>query len=36
MEQRRLGDLIDDLEAGKHVDVQEIDRALDHANELGR
>ncbi len=36
MEQLRLGDLIDDLEAGKHVDAQQIDRALDHANELGR
>jgi hypothetical protein len=35
-EQRRLGDLIDDLEAGKRVDPQEIDRALEHANQLGR
>jgi hypothetical protein len=35
-EQLRLGDLIDDLEAGKRVDPQEIDRALEHANQLGR
>lgn len=32
MEQRRLGDLIDDLEAGKRVDPSEIDRALERAN----
>ena len=35
-EQRKLGDLIDDLEAGKLVDPQEIDRALEHANQIGR
>jgi len=35
-EQRRLGKPIDDLEAGKQVRAQEIDRALHDANELGR
>lgn len=35
-ERVRLGNLIDDLEAGKPVDPQELDRALERANELGR
>ncbi len=36
LERLRLVQLIDDLEAGKQVDPSEIDKALEHANRVGR
>ena len=36
MERVRLGNIIDDLEAGRSVDPREIDQAIERANEAGR
>jgi hypothetical protein len=35
MERVRLGNLIDDLESGKHVSPSDIDQALERANQPG-
>ena len=36
MERVRLGNIIDDVEAGRSVDPREIDQAIERANEAGR
>ena len=36
LERRRVSDLIDDLEAGKRVDPQDVDDAMQRANRVGR